>query len=79
MARTSSHGLLFFPPQPELGRVAEVAPQPQGSIGRDAPPAFQDAGDAGLRNVQVLGQAVGGEVELVQEFLLQDFAGVNFV
>jgi len=40
--------VVVLQPQPEFGRVAEVAAKAQGRVGRDAAPALQYLREAGL-------------------------------
>jgi len=59
--------------EPDLGRNAEVLPEPEGSIRGDRPLAADDLADTIGRNVNIPGQPVNTDAQGLHEFLEQDF------
>ena len=63
--------------QPEARTGVEIASQPQGGIGSDAPPPVNDLRNPGHRNVQVERQPVHAEAERLHEIFAQNLTGMN--
>jgi hypothetical protein len=62
---------------PELGAIFEVAAQPQSGIRGDAAALIHDLSNARDRHMKVHRQSVHAEAQGLQEFLAQDFPGMD--
>src|SRR5207245_1148311 len=63
--------------QPELGRAAQEAGEPQRRGSRDRPPPVEDVANGRLSHPRAFRETVRGHAERPQELFVQYLAGMN--
>ena len=63
--------------QPELGRRAEIAPQPQGRVAGDRAPLTDNGLHARDRHADILREPVGGQSQRLHKFFPQLLSGMD--
>jgi hypothetical protein len=63
--------------QPKVRGISEMPRQPYGSVRTDSPFAAGDFGDATRLDPDFTRQCAGGEIHRNEEFLQQNFAGMD--
>ena len=62
---------------PEFRAGSEVAAQAQGGVGRNGPATADDGGHAAVRDLEIHGEPVLGDTHRLEEFALENFAGMG--